>query len=564
VIAKENILTIEGPEEGFETEEILFLVQLNGMPVQAKVDFADQSKLSNQSTGYVSFILPKVSFSGEAFDVTAWIAGNVSTIHRIFVKNQSGALIANFLDSKVEELEEFSVLVKANDQAIKDAEVWFNSNTYYTNESGFVSLQAPDVLVTSNFGLSVIKSGYGSFLDTIRIHEAGQGIQLMEVIGPRMVNPDSVDLEYHLVGLSGGIADVEVTVLYEGMMIAQSFSDAMGVIRIDAPTSISEDYFLLKFSKQGYRLLSGLDTTMVYLVEEIDGPSLILDLIPSEIIEGNTVKAEVVDSFGESIQGVSLWIGDSSIAPTTDASGVLEFRAPVVFFDQEQYIYAIKQGYNIGEKRLTIRNNPQSTPQLIIEVTSIVNESSSFSVSIADKDGNPVDNAEVWFDDEHNITNDTGVLWLTAPAVEKTKLFMINVSRDGFLPASTTIEIVDIEDTGTGENRLIIAVVPHVLEGEQFEVMVKSGQGTVVTGARVMFEDTSYYTDFTGRIIIVAPEVPWDSTYNIVVSRVGYESAQSVVVVKNVEGFPYWFLVGIIVVILIVGFTVYYRNRYHF
>ena len=79
-----------------------------------------------------------------------------------------------------------------------------------------------------------------------------------------------------------------------------------------------------------------------------------------------------------------------------------------------------------------------------------------------------------------------------------------------------------------------------------------------------MFEDTSYFTDFTGKVIIVAPEVSWDSSFDIVVSRVGYVSAQSVVMVKNVEGFPYWFLVGLIVVILIIGFTTYYRNRHHF
>ena len=34
--------------------------------------------------------------------------------------------------------------------------------------------------------------------------------------------------------------------------------------------------------------------------------------------------------------------------------------------------------------------------------------------------------------------------------------------------------------------------------------------------------------------------------------------------IKNIEDFPYWLLVGIIVVVLVVGVTMYYRNRYRF
>jgi hypothetical protein len=335
-----------------------------------------------------------------------------------------------------------------------------------------------------------------------------------------------------------------------------------GRVLIDAPTMVNQDFFVIHFSKSGYKLLSGLASIEVFLFDDLVGKDLSVDLVPSEVNEGELVRAQVTDQTGVGVKDAQIWVGGSKASSVTDASGVLEFRSPVVFFDQEQYICAIKEGYNFGSARLTIRNNPLSSPVLVIDVETVVNASSMFLVSIADMDKGPVGDVEVWFNGELVVTNESGDIWLLAPEVEDTRVFMINASREGFVPSSAMVEVSASTDVGAGV--LIVSVVPSVLEGDRFSVTVKTDSGLFVSGARVSFQDTLYYTDYTGSVEIVAPEVSWDDSVEIVVSRVGYVSAASEVVIKNVEGFPYWFIVAVIVVVLIVGVTMYYRNRYRF
>jgi hypothetical protein len=355
---------------------------------------------------------------------------------------------------------------------------------------------------------------------------------------------------------------VSVRVFYEDSEVGTYASDVNGRVLIDAPAMINQDFFVIQFSKSGYKLLSGLASIEVFLFDELVGMDLSVDLVPSEVNEGELVRAQVTDQTGVGVKDVSIWVGGSRLSSVTDASGVLEFRSPVVFFDQEQYIYAIKEGYNFGSARLTIRNNPLSSPGLFIDVETVVNASSLFLVTIADLDDDPVGDVEVWFNGEYMVTNESGDIWFVAPAVEETKVFMINASREGFVPSSAMVEITASNIVGAGA--LVVSVVPSVLERDRFSVTVKSDSGLFVSGARVSFQGTLYYTDYTGSVEIMAPEVSWDDTVEIVVSRVGYVSSSSEVVIKNVEGFPYWFIVAVIVVVLIVGVTMYYRNRYRF
>jgi hypothetical protein len=558
------VLKIDGPNSAFEGEEVVFTVTLDDLPVQARVVFGNKNSMfTNASSGEVTIEMPKVAFAGEIILFEAWIAGNVSAFHEILVKNQTGALSVTLSVDAIVELQDFSVLVEANDQPVMDAEVWFNSGSIMTNQEGVVFLKAPDVLVTTNFGISVIKSGYGSYFDTIRVNEGGIGMQLMEVLGPRIVSPGMEELEYQIFGLDGSIDSINVTVLYENIEVGLYTTDEDGWVVLDAPRVINQDYFLLDLSKTEYRLLSGLNVVKVFLFEIFFDSTLSLDLIPSEVNEGEMVRAAVSDSSGDGVKDATLWIGSESSSFVTDGSGVVEFRSPSVFFDQEQYVYAVKAGYNVGEARLTIRNNPLSSPSLFIKVDSVVNASSIFSVSVVDLLNNPVSDAEVWFNGEYEVTGESGDTWLSAPVIDDSQLFMINASRDGYLPSSTMVEVF-VDEGGEGTDVLVVGIVPSVLEGDRFIISVRTGQGMVVSGARVSFQDTLYYTDYTGTVEIVAPEVSWDSSVDIVVSRMGYISAKSEVLIKNLEGFPYWFILAIIIVILIVGFTVYYRNRFQF
>ena len=169
--AVEYLLEIDGPDTVFEGEVVVFTVLLNGDPVQARVVFGGQnSTFTDGNTGEVSFLMPKVPFVGESFLIEAWVAGNISASYSIIVKNLTGSLSGVYSPEEVEELDNFLVYVVANDQPVEDAEVWFNSEVYSTDGDGIVYLQAPDVLVTTNFGISIEKEGYGSFVDTVRVY----------------------------------------------------------------------------------------------------------------------------------------------------------------------------------------------------------------------------------------------------------------------------------------------------------------------------------------------------------------------------------------------------------
>ncbi|MBU0496922.1 MAG: hypothetical protein KKG04_03090, partial [Candidatus Thermoplasmatota archaeon] len=69
---------------------------------------------------------------------------------------------------------------------------------------------------------------------------------------------------------------------------------------------------------------------------------------------------------------------------------------------------------------------------------------------------------------------------------------------------------------------------------------------------------------YTGMVVLIAPEVSWDSTFKLLVSRIGYDSSTTEIVVKNVESFAYWYLILLVVVVLVVGGIVFYRSRFRF
>ncbi len=561
-VKAENELEIAGPADAFEEEEIEFIVTLDGEPTQARVTFGDLSpaKYTNSSTGKVNFTMPSVPYEGEEYVVTASIPEELYAYHSILVKNKTGILEIELSTDYIVEMEEFIVTIKDRNEPVVDANVWFNSGVYLTDSNGNVSLTAPDVLVTTNYGLIVNKTGYTSNSTMITIHEAGLGLKLMEVINPSIVEPGEEDIEISVLSKNGGLENVTLEVYYEDSKHDEYTTDSNGKAYITSPLIDHNNYFSLYVSKDGYDAYSAEKEIKVTLFARDLGSDLEIKLVPSEVYEGEEVTVEVTDDVDIGVAGVSIWEGAVEIDETTDSEGISVFIAPSVFMDKEFYIYAVREGYNFAEGTITVRDRNDDQEKLYVDIENVVNESKVFYVTVKDSSNIPLQDVTVAFNLEEKLTDINGMVSFVAPNVTSDTFYPIEASKYGYLPATASIEVLNLDGSdGSSSKKLTVHVVKKILESEEFTITVKNDQGNLISDARVNFMDTYYYTDFKGEVAVTAPDVSWDETKDIVVTKSGYDSASAEITIKNSEEFQYWYLVIVIIVILIIGVVAYFR-----
>jgi hypothetical protein len=545
-----NDLDIIGPSEAFEGESVEFLIKLDGKPVQARVTFNQEVKYSNATSGKVVFTMPFVPYNGKEYFVNASVPGEIFAQHSIFVKNKTKVLEIELPDY-VMEMDEFTMKVKAGDKPVRGASVWFNSRVYTSDIHGNVAIKAPDVLVTTSYGVFVNKTGYKSNSTMVTIKECNKGMKLMEIICPLIVEPGKDDVEVKVVSKQGGLENVSVELYYENSRHSYK-TDYNGIAYIKTPSIRNDNYFFLEFWKDGY---------LTYNEEKIKINLMTRDLKPlkivlaqSEVNEGEGILVQVTDEEEEGIEGVTIWRGETRLDRTTDREGILEFSAPAVFMDRELFIYALKEGYSFAEGKLTVRDIVKG--RLKVEVKSRVNESEIFFVRIKDKE--PLEGVTVSFNFQQKITNESGIVYFMAPNVTGNTFFTIEASKHGYQPSSISIEIADADTP----KKLRICVVPFVKENERFTVIVRDEGGNTISNARVKFMDTILYTDFQGYAIFKAPSVNWDTKYDILVTKSGYESSLKEITIKDSGEFQYWYLVLAIILIFIIGALAHYKYRY--
>ena len=285
-------------------------------------------------------------------------------------------------------------------------------------------------------------------------------------------------------------------------------------------------------------------------------------LTPSEVYEGEEVMVEVTDEVEVAISDASIWRGNIGFEEGTDTEGILVLPAPQVFMDREYYIYAIKEGYNFAEKTLTVRNKVVDQDQLQISVDDVINESEVFQVTITDNDNIALNEVIVSFNDDYQLSGEDGVVAFIAPEVSSNTIYSIEASKYGFYPTSVSLEIRNNESIdGSSSTHLIVYVVERILENEGFTITVKDEQGKGIANARVEFLDTFYYTDFKGTVNVISPDVAWDETRAIIVTKSGYESTTEEILIIDSEELPILYLLigAIIGVILVIGLVAYYR-----
>jgi hypothetical protein len=395
----------------------------------------------------------------------------------------------------------------------------------------------------------------------ITIYDDSAGLRLMDVISPFIVEPGQ-EFEIRVISQSDGVPDVIIEVYYEGEKQEEYVTGADGRITVLAPTVNENNYFSVLFGNEEYDTYSGENEFLITLFEQTFLSDLQIKLTPSEVYEGEEVTVEVTDEIEVGVSEASIWRGSTGFEEGTDTEGILVILAPQVFMDREYYIYAIKEGYNFAEKTLTVRNKAVEQDRLQISVDDVINESEVFQVTITDDDNTALNEVIVSFNDDYQLSSEAGVVAFSAPEVSSNTIYSIEANKYGFYPTSVSLEIRDTESIdGSSSTQLMVYVVERILENEGFTITVKDEQGQGVDNARVEFLDTFYYTDFKGTVSVTSPDVAWDETREIIVTKSGYESNTAEIVIIDSEEFPIWYLLigAILGVILVIGLVAYYR-----
>ncbi len=557
--AQEN-LRIIGPIEAFEGEKVEFFVTLDGEPIQARVTFGDSLYINWTSslTGKVEFTMPSVPVGDLVYLINASVPGGLNASHNLLVKNKTGKLNIEFSTDNVIETMDFDITIKDRDEPVSGANVWFNSAKHVSDSNGKVNLTAPDVLVITNYGITVNKTGHKANTTMVTIKEADLGVKLMEVIYPSIVESEEKNIEINVIGKNGGLDNVSLEVYYENIKHTGYTTDFEGNAFINAPVLNNDNYFSIYISKDGYSTYNNDKEILISLFSRDLGSDLDIAVYPSEVYEGDTVTVEVTDEIGSRIRDATIWKGTLKIDETTDSNGLLEFIAPSVFFDREYYVYVLKKGFNYAEGKITIRDKSSIQKNLNIEINNVINESASFDVLVKDKNYFPLEKVTVTFNSEEKVTSENGTINFIAPNVTIDSFYTLKATKLDYIPATVSIKVLNLDGNLTSRT-IEIFTVPLIMENNEFTVTVRNDQGDLLPDARVTFMDTILMTDYKGTVTFSAPNVNWDRVQEILVSKSGFESTSAEITIKNNEGFEYWFLLTIIIIIFIIGLIAFFK-----
>jgi len=248
---------------------------------------------------------------------------------------------------------------------------------------------------------------------------------------------------------------------------------------------------------------------------------------PSEVDEGESFQVFVTNG-GIPVENAVIeleWMPFPPYIYLTDVDGSIILTAPEVDYTRSYNITASKTGYFSSTVSIIVIN---ILPQLVISAPSEVDEGENFEVFVTTSYGVPVGNAMVipeW-NGESYYTDMNGTVWLTAPEVLNDTVFVINVSKLGYISNWTLITVLNQPE------QLVIHAPSEVDENEMFAVLV-SADNQSIPGASVAFNGETKQTNFNGTVTFIAPEVNYSMNFSIFAYKYGYLNETAQIYVMN-------------------------------
>ena len=247
--------------------------------------------------------------------------------------DDSSVLDVSNLGSVVE-FEEFDVTVTSNGSVVEGAFVEFVGSNITTDEFGVASFVAPGVEVDSSFDILVSKPGFVGNTSSILVLDNGSSLPVLDVVAPGSV----LEGEFFDVTVSsGGSALSGVSVVFDGDTFV---TDSSGIVGFAAPLVLSDSYFDITASKEGY--VDGSAQVLVLNNESSPADPELVVSCPVSVFEEESFDVAVT-SEGSPVSGVSVVFDDTILE--TDSSGIVGFVAPLVDSRADYSVVASKDGF---------------------------------------------------------------------------------------------------------------------------------------------------------------------------------------------------------------------------
>jgi hypothetical protein len=334
----------------------------------------------------------------------------------------------------------------------------------------------------------------------------------------------------------------------------------LGKCEISSPQINTNTTFTLNVLKEKYQTYDGDSKFSIHLLSSDFPHHLVIQSANSDIIEGTLFSFKVTDENGLPIPDVNIWEENRQLTETTNTNGNVTITIPNVFLDKTYYIYATKTGYQFSTKNITIHAQDSNRNALHLQINTSIEESEVFHVFVTNDGGLPLKDAVVTFNLAEKQTDENGEVSFTAPLVLKDTFFQIAASKSGYFPASNYIDVLDTNNTNIS-SFLQIDVISQVKENEDFTVIVRDQNDYPIMNAQVTFQGITQLTNIQGITHFSAPNVSWDTSREIKITKKGYVPITIEILILNTDSFPYWLLIVIIVIVLIIGIAAYLRYR---
>jgi hypothetical protein len=174
--------------------------------------------------------------------------------------------------------------------------------------------------------------------------------------------------------------------------------------------------------------------------------------------------------------------------------------------------------------------------QLYIDSPNKISEEDYFTVIVYRQESGMKD-VTVTFNQETYTTNSNGEVILHAPSVDKNLYFTLNASKQGYLSDEKQILVKNIDASSNQNNtekQLIISTDNSIYESTGFVVTVTYDQNPV-NEVVISFNNKTSFTDGSGQVILTAPSIEKNSSYQIKASKEGYLSDEKWVDVININ-----------------------------
>jgi parallel beta-helix repeat protein len=385
--------------------------------------------------------------------------------------------------------------------------VGWNKRLYQTDENGCVCLDAPTVDQDTSFSISARKVGYQSATTSITI--------LNKPTGSYFISSDPSNASIYIDSVFAGFTPGYITEIPVGN-------------------------HTVTVSKEGYRDWNRTEDlsagqTIVY---NITLQEFLLNLdAPDYVIENSWFMVHVTESINNSpVPDATVAIAPTGTTFVTDENGDAFVLAPPVEGASNStivYLSAYKNDMTSATKQIIDYANPNAPEWIYGRVLEI-------STSI------PVSGAGVCASLEGQNSSQvvaTDSLGRFALPIQP-GTYDVTAGKAGY----TTVEVTDVVIGNGTSTEIYFFLTPlpsltinapcQVNEGATFNVVITSGTNTSIPGVTVHFNNISCVTGQDGMVQFTAPNVTQTTQYLITAEKIGYQSAEFYITIRDVSHVP--------------------------